>query len=66
MAYTISKIVSQFKADVGKALSAETIVKICGYLGHAWRERVLDPVTTVHVFPCKFFMATPHARRCRA
>ena len=50
MAYTISKIVSQFKADVGKALSAETIVKICGYLGHAWRERVLDPVTTVHVF----------------
>lgn len=50
MAYTISKIVSQFKADVGKALSAETIVKICGCLGHVWRERVFDPVTTVHVF----------------
>jgi hypothetical protein len=50
MALTISQIVGQFKSDVAKALSAETIVKICGYLGHVWRERVLDPVTTVHVF----------------
>ena len=50
MALNISEIVSQFKADVAKALSAETIVKICGCLGYTWRERVLDPVTTVHVF----------------
>ena len=50
MALNISEIVGQFKADVAKALSAETIAKICGYLGYAWRERVLDPVTTVHVF----------------
>ena len=50
MALNISEIVGQFKADVAKALSAETIAKICGYLGYSWRERVLDPVTTVHVF----------------
>lgn len=50
MALTIPEIVRQFKADVAKALSAETITKICGYLGYVWRERVLDPVTTVHVF----------------
>ena len=50
MALNISEIVGQFKADVAKALSAETITKICGYLGYSWRERVLDPVTTVHVF----------------
>jgi hypothetical protein len=50
MALNISEIVGQFKADVAKALSAQTIVKICGYLGYSWRERVLDPVTTVHVF----------------
>ena len=50
MALNISEIVGQFKSDVAKALSAETIAKICGYLGYAWRERVLDPVTTVHVF----------------
>lgn len=50
MALNISEIVRQFKADVAKSLSAETIVKICNYLGHSWRDRTLDPVTTVHVF----------------
>jgi hypothetical protein len=50
MALSIPQIVRQFKADVAKALSAETINKICGYLGHAWRQRTLDPVTTLHVF----------------
>lgn len=50
MALNISDIVRQFKADVAKALSASTIEKICFYLGYAWRDRVLDPVTTVHVF----------------
>jgi hypothetical protein len=50
MALTIPQIVRQFKADVGKALSAETIWKICRYLGYSCRQRVLDPVTTVYVF----------------
>jgi len=50
MALHISEIVGQFKADVAKALSAETIGKICGALGYTWRDRILDPVTTVHVF----------------
>jgi hypothetical protein len=50
MALTIPQILRQFKADVAQALSAQTIVKICGYLGHAYRQRILDPVTTIHVF----------------
>jgi hypothetical protein len=50
MALTIPQVLRQFKADVAKALSPEIIWKICGYLGYVWRERVLDPVTTVHVF----------------
>ena len=50
MALTIPQIVRQFKADVAKALSAELICRICDCLKHVWRERVLDPVTTVHVF----------------
>ncbi len=50
MALTISEIVGQFKADVAKAISAETIVKICGYLQYVCRDRILGPVTTVHVF----------------
>jgi len=50
MALTIPEIVRQFKADVSKALSPETIAEVCRYLGHRWRVRVLDPVTSVHVF----------------
>src|SRR2546423_15145973 len=50
MALSIPQIVAQFKADVAKALSPETIARICSYLQHTWRDRVLDPATTVHVF----------------
>ena len=50
MALSIPQIVGQFKADVGKTLAAETITKICNYLGYHWRQRRLDPPTTVQVF----------------
>jgi hypothetical protein len=50
MALTIADALRQFKADVAGALAAETITHICGYLGHVCRQRILDPVTTIHVF----------------
>jgi hypothetical protein len=50
MALNISQIVRQFKADVATALASETIIHICGYLGYVCRHRILDPVTTIHVF----------------
>jgi hypothetical protein len=50
MASTIPQILRRFKADVAKALSAEVILKVCLALEHRWRDRVLDPVATVHVF----------------
>jgi hypothetical protein len=50
MALSIPQTLRQFKADVGTAIAAETITKICGYLGYSCRERILGPVTTVHVF----------------
>jgi hypothetical protein len=50
MALSIPQILRQFKADVAKAMSAEIICRICGYLHYSWRQRILDPVTTVHVF----------------
>jgi hypothetical protein len=50
MVASIPQILRQFKADVSKALSPETIMKICGYLGHKYRDRVLDPVVTVQAF----------------
>lgn len=50
MALNISEIVGRFKADVGAALSAATIGNVCRLVGHCWRDRILDPTTTVQVF----------------
>jgi hypothetical protein len=50
MALSIAEIVRQFKADVAKALSPETVENICGYLGYVCRHRLLNPTVTLHVF----------------
>jgi Transposase DDE domain len=50
MALSIPQILRQFKADVATAISRETITTICSSLNYFCRERILDPVTTIHVF----------------
>ena len=50
LAITIAQVVAQFKADVGHTLSARVIEQVCVALGHGYRQRILDPVTTVHAF----------------
>src|ERR1700691_2886234 len=50
MALNIPEVLRQFKGDVAKVLSPEIIGRICRQLPYTWRDRVLDPVTTVHVF----------------
>ena len=50
MARNILAAVRQIKAEVAKFLSPELIRGVCETVGHVWRERVLDPVTTVHLF----------------
>lgn len=42
--------VRQIKTDVGRQLSAEQIKGVCEEIGYTWRERILGPVTTVHLF----------------
>ncbi len=50
MAINVAQVVGQIKANVGKALSADRILKVCSLLNHKFRKRTLDPVTTIHVF----------------
>jgi len=50
MAPSFAEVIGQFKADVGRALSSEVIEQVCDELGHVYRKRILDPVTTVHAF----------------
>jgi hypothetical protein len=47
----IAQALQQIKSDVGKALEAVQIVQVCAALGHRWRQRELDPVSTVQGFP---------------
>ena len=50
MAVTVAQVLEQFKADVGRALSPKAIRDACADVGHVYRQRLLDPVTTVHAF----------------
>jgi Transposase DDE domain len=50
MARSIHAAVRRIKADVARWLSPAAIRQACAAVGHTWRERVLDPVTTLHLF----------------
>jgi hypothetical protein len=50
MARSILAAVQRIKADVAHWLTPDSIRELCKTLGYSWRERVLDPVTTVHLF----------------
>ncbi len=50
MAITIADALQQIKADVAQVLNRSTIQAMCQTLEHEWRERVLDPATTVEAF----------------
>jgi hypothetical protein len=46
----IAQAVHQIKSDVARALEPALIIRLCRELGHAWRNRQLDPVSTVQAF----------------
>lgn len=50
MSFSISNALVRIKRDVAEALSADAIRAASRQVGHVWRERLLDPVTTVHLF----------------
>lgn len=50
MARSIVAAVQRIKAEVARWLEPQAVHDLCRALGHTWRERVLDPATTVHLF----------------
>jgi hypothetical protein len=66
MARSILSAVRQIKSEVAQFLSPQLIRGVCDALGHVWRDRVLDPVTTVHLFVLQILhgnAACPHVPR---
>jgi hypothetical protein len=69
MARSILAAVRQIKTEVAQFLSPELIRGVCDTVGHVWRERILDPVTTVHLFVLQILhgnTACPHVPRLGA
>ena len=47
---TVTAVLKHIKADLAQILDAPTILALCREAGYQWRPRLLDPVTTVHLF----------------
>lgn len=50
MATNIAAAVAQIKSNLASVLPGDVIARLCRQLGHKWRKRCLDPMTTVHAF----------------
>ena len=47
---SIARALNRIKGDLESLLSAAFIEQVCREAGHHWRQRLLDPVTTIHLF----------------
>ena len=50
MPATLTQVVKQFQQDWTSQLEPEAILAACRGVAYRWRERLLDPVTTIHLF----------------
>lgn len=49
MLRSLSAALRQIRGDVAAVLAPATIRDACAAVGHRWRDRILDPVTTTHL-----------------
>ena len=50
MVPTLAAALRQIREGIAAVLSPDTLRSLCVQVGHTWRERLLDPVTTIHLF----------------
>lgn len=50
MVPTLTAALRQIREDIATVLSPDSLRCLCEQVGHTWRERILDPVTTIHLF----------------
>jgi hypothetical protein len=69
---SVAASIARIKHDALGALGRGAIEQVCAELGHAWRDRELDPATTVALFvqqvlhgnlPCSRPRQSVHAQR---
>ena len=50
MVTTIADAIGRIKKELARVLEPAMLTKLCRDVGHHWRDRLLDPVTTIHLF----------------
>ena len=50
MVGTVTEALRHINAELATLLDAPTILALCREVGSQWRARLLDPVTTLHLF----------------
>jgi hypothetical protein len=50
MSLSLADALRQIRDDLATLLEPESLRQLCRDCGHRWRERVLGPVTTIHLF----------------
>ena len=50
MAHAISAALEQISKEVATLLTPESIRETCQAIGHHWRDRLLNPIATIHLF----------------
>jgi len=50
MFYRISAALRRIQEDLTNVLHSEEIAAVCREVGYRFRKRILDPVTTIHLF----------------
>ena len=58
MARSITAAVEQIKSELSTHLTPDDVLGACDEAGHAWRDRVLAPVVTLHALLLQILHAT--------
>jgi Transposase DDE domain len=66
MRFSIPQALAQIKADLAPHLQPDALRRVCGDAGLSWRQRLLDPITTIQLFVLQVLhgnVAVNHLRR---
>lgn len=50
MTPSLASALNQIRNDITAVLAPANLRQLCSQVGHSWRQRALDPITTIHLF----------------
>lgn len=49
MTPSLATALNQIRDDIAAVLAPANLRQLCSHVGHSWRQRALDPITTIHL-----------------